>query len=222
MLSHATAVKIEIIVQDAKAMKATKKNCHFQSFRITGSAIWIQLSVVVIWNNVKNVCPMLEKFWLTSSSASSFKMSVRTMEKMKLNKKSIVRNHATGASMPPNASAKTVSGLTILKTLASLSNRSILKKRSMLPCTTSPPGFSLIASSSPDLSSGEAKSGATHKSTIPKTTIVKSSKFHKWSLLKCDPRMNCKGPLCVIRSTSSTIKIQRKMLSNSVHKGNVG
>eukprot|EP00444_Apocalathium_aciculiferum_P069185 CAMPEP_0183554078 /NCGR_PEP_ID=MMETSP0371-20130417/77123_1 /TAXON_ID=268820 /ORGANISM="Peridinium aciculiferum, Strain PAER-2" /LENGTH=168 /DNA_ID=CAMNT_0025759803 /DNA_START=317 /DNA_END=823 /DNA_ORIENTATION=+ len=54
ILFDATAVKTEIIVQEAKEMKKTKKSRHHGFISTTGYAISSQLSMVVNLNNVKS------------------------------------------------------------------------------------------------------------------------------------------------------------------------
>mmetsp|Transcript_99130 Transcript_99130/g.276041 ORF Transcript_99130/g.276041 Transcript_99130/m.276041 type:complete len:218 (+) Transcript_99130:953-1606(+) len=137
-------------------------------------------------------------------------MCVRTMETKRLKPNNTVMTKKKGPSIDLMASMKAASFLTILKMRKARNNLNNLKKRRMLD----PP---LICSlpSSPVFVAYITK-GAIHRSATPSSTMTMSRTFHHFSFSLLT---NCRKPLCKMRNTNSTRKMQRKTLSNTGHMG---
>mmetsp|Transcript_108254 Transcript_108254/g.337359 ORF Transcript_108254/g.337359 Transcript_108254/m.337359 type:complete len:268 (+) Transcript_108254:962-1765(+) len=214
-LSDATAVRIEIIVQEQKAMKSTKKRHHTPFIWITGFAMTNQLSIVMIWKSEKKEVCTSEKNTATSSASSPStrpRIRVIPMETQRLKPKSTIITKKNGPSIVFIASRNAVNLLNIFNTRRSRSNLNNLRKRR----TPEPPAICAWPAS---LCMTCTTSGASHRSAAPRSTMSMSRTFHHFSFLLVK---NSSTPFFQTRSANSTRKMQRKTLSRTGHMGHSG
>mmetsp|Transcript_24170 Transcript_24170/g.60378 ORF Transcript_24170/g.60378 Transcript_24170/m.60378 type:complete len:299 (-) Transcript_24170:463-1359(-) len=188
--SEATAVKMEIMVQEATQMKMTKKPCQRTSKVMTGWAMSIQLSSVVTWNKENIEVGMFWKCswmpgnnsstrWLLLSKPSPCPRScVQKMPQASKKNISTPKTTANDSIMALNAVTKAINCLTTLKSRSSRNKRSNLNTRSADEMLKSLLRRSWLNNT------------ASQDSMTPSTTIRKSSQFHSRSR----PKKNDSNP----------------------------
>mmetsp|Transcript_70581 Transcript_70581/g.222970 ORF Transcript_70581/g.222970 Transcript_70581/m.222970 type:complete len:260 (+) Transcript_70581:714-1493(+) len=140
MLSDATAVRMDIMVQEPNTMKVMKNSCHRQSLAAAGPATSIQLSSVATWNSEKTArytSPKLSCRLPTSSGEKPAPLGslrprsfVQKMAPVRMKRNRTMKITAKRSIIVTSAMAKAASFLEYLKDLISLRRRSNLRARS--------------------------------------------------------------------------------------------
>mmetsp|Transcript_44726 Transcript_44726/g.127663 ORF Transcript_44726/g.127663 Transcript_44726/m.127663 type:complete len:302 (+) Transcript_44726:339-1244(+) len=204
MYSEATAVSTEIIVQETKVIKPTKKRVQAGFKEMSGLAMSIQPSCVLTRKSVKSDVGTSWKHSLTAAHSSSrsqlppsFPSSrVSTMAQHSRNMIRSVKIQTTAVNTPTRACAKARSlgkSFTALNMRRSRSTRTKRNTRAPVLLT---------------VTCVDTSAGSIHESRMPMTTMMTSRTVQQVSLAK-----KATTPLCTSRSRISAKNTVRKKLS---------